>query len=66
MATQNLTKDDKVCVYSYNSRGFSDLKQDFIRLLISDHVTGNKLPILCNQENFILRDNSYKLVVPKY
>ena len=24
-------------------------------------VTGDKTPILCNQENFVLRDNSYKL-----
>ena len=54
-------KDNKVCFYSYNSRGFSTLKQDFMRFLLSDTATPNSLPILCNQENFILRDNSYKL-----
>ena len=32
-----------------------------MRLLVSDAVTGGKLPILCNQENFQLRDNSYRL-----
>ena len=32
-----------------------------MRFLLSDTVTANSLPILCNQENFILRDNSYKL-----
>ena len=37
------------------------MKTDFIRLLLSDIVTGDKVPILCNQENFILRDNSYKI-----
>ena len=53
--------DNKVCFYSYNSRGFGTLKQDFMRFLLSDTATPNSLPILCNQENFILRDNSYKL-----
>ena len=24
-------------------------------------MTGNSLPVLCNQENFLLRDNSYKI-----
>ena len=32
-----------------------------MKLLVSDIITGGKLPILCNQENFQLRDNSYKL-----
>ena len=32
-----------------------------MRFLLSDTATANNLPILCNQENFILRDNSYKL-----
>ena len=47
---------------SYNSRGFSTMTASFIRYLVSKSVVGNKIPILCNQENFILRDNSYKLV----
>ena len=47
---------------SYNSRGFSTMTATFIRQLVSQSIVGNKIPILCNQENFILRDNSYKLV----
>ena len=53
--------DNKVCFFSYNSRGFGDIEQDFMRFLLSDTATANCIPILCNQENFILRDNSYKL-----
>ena len=41
----------EVCVISYNSRGFNEFHQDFLRTLASDHVVGNKLPIICNQEN---------------
>ena len=37
------------------------MKTDFIRFLLSDKVTGDKIPILCNQGNFILRENSYKI-----
>ena len=47
---------------SYNSRGFSATTESFIRNLVSPVTVGNKIPILCNQENFLLRDNSYKLV----
>ena len=32
-----------------------------MKYLVSREVVGDKLPILCNQENFILRDNSYKI-----
>ena len=28
---------------------------------MSDRVVGNSVPILCNQENFILRANSYRI-----
>ena len=51
----------KVCIFSYNSRGFSDINRNFMKLLVSNEVTGGKIPILCNQENFQLRDNSYRL-----
>ena len=51
-----------VCFISYNSRGFSSIKIDFIKHLISQEVVGSKLPIICNQENFLLRDNSYKII----
>ena len=41
---------------------------DFIRRLTSVEVVGNKIPIICNQENFILRENSYKIrkALPDY
>lgn len=54
-------KKEKLCFLSHNSRGFGPLKIDFIKYLASTKVVGNKLPIICNQENFLLRDNSYKL-----
>ena len=68
MENQDFNQNDKVCVISYNSRGFSDIKTDFMKFLLSNAVTGNKIPILCNQENFILRDNAYKLkqALPDY
>ena len=46
---------------SYNSRGFCTLKQEFCRLLSSSQTVGNSVPILCNQENFVLRANCYKI-----
>ena len=51
-----------VCVISYNSRGFNDIQQNFIKTLVSGQSVGNKLPILCNQENFILGGNFYKIL----
>ena len=54
-------KSTELCVLSYNSRGFGALKQTFCNFLSSSSVVGNKIPILCNQENFILRANSYKI-----
>ena len=52
---------NKVSFISYNSRGFNEFKQDFMRFLLNSSVSSSQIPILCNQENFILRDNSYKL-----
>ena len=49
------------CLISYNSRGFCKLKQDFCRYIISKEVVGSSLPIICNQENFLLKSNSYKI-----
>ena len=46
---------------SYNSRGFCTAKQDFCNILLSDNTVGSSVPILCNQENFILRANSYRI-----
>ena len=28
---------------------------------MSPYVSGNKLPVLCNQENFVLKGNCYKI-----
>ena len=52
MAGEN-NKEEKVFFLSYNSRGFGSIKIDFINYL--------DIPKVCNQENFVLRDNSYKL-----
>ena len=48
-----------LCIYSYNSRGFAQDKQDLCKLLMS--TSGNTYPVLCNQENFLLRSNGYKI-----
>ena len=44
-----------------NSRGFSDEKKRFCNFLLSNEFVGNKIPILVNQENFVLRGNCYKI-----
>jgi len=47
---------------SYNSRGFSRLKQDFMKFLLFDSCEqGSVIPILCNREDFILKDNAFKI-----
>ena len=46
---------------SYNSRGFSEQKQEFCKSLISNSIIGNREAIFCNQENFLLRGSSYKI-----
>ena len=56
-----LNDQTKLCILSYNSRGFSADKQEFCKLITSKAIIGDKLPILCNQENFLLRGNSYKI-----
>ena len=43
---------------SWNSRGFSEIKSKFI----SEYMTSKT--ILCNQENFMLRQNAFKLSSP--
>ena len=50
-----------MCLISYNSRGFSKQKEEFCNFLLSPCFNGNKLTILCNQENFVLKGNSYKI-----
>ena len=60
--------DSSVCLMSYNSRGSSEQKMQFIKYLVSSQCVGNKIPILFNQENFLLKSNSYKLfqVCPEF
>ena len=50
----------KICLVSYNSRGFGVEKQDFMKELINVFCQ-DKLTILCNQENFLLRSNTYRI-----
>ena len=52
----------QACVISYNSRGFNGMQQDFIKTLVDRQTVGDRIPILCNQENFILRGNSFKIL----
>ena len=42
-----------------DSRGFSEDKQDVCKILFVD--TEKYYPILCNQENFLLKGNNYKI-----
>ena len=54
-------KAGQFCIVSWNSRGSSAQKLQFMRKLVSPEIVGDRIPILCNQENFILKSNSYKL-----
>ncbi len=52
------TYTDKINIYSYNSRGFGEDKKNICNLLaIKDDHT---IPIICVQEHFLLRGNSFK------
>ena len=48
----------QVCVVSYNCRGFSESKRSLCENL-STIICGDKISILCVQEHFLLRGNSY-------
>ena len=48
-----------ICIYSFNSRGFSDDKHDICRLFMLENE--NFVPILCNQENFLQLNNGYRV-----
>ena len=59
MASHSYVNSKNVCVFSYNSRGFSDDKQKLCKTLM---VNSEKyFPILCNQENFLLYGNRFKV-----
>ena len=51
--------DSKLILFSYNSRGFDSDKQFICKYLVQ--LAGKNIPILCNQENFLLKANSYKV-----
>ena len=57
-----------MCFISYNPRGFSKSQKNVLSMITCQNAVGDKLPKLCNQENFILNDNSYKIlqVLPKF
>ena len=50
---------ENICIYSYNSRGFAKSKQDLLKMLLM--LSGDSLPIICNQENFLLKANGYMI-----
>ena len=56
MAENTYTKG-KICIFSYNFRGFSNEMQDICKILMTQ--TEDYYPILRNQENFLLQGNRY-------
>ena len=53
------------CIISYNSRGFGNCKKDFISAL---PTIGGCATIICNQENFLLKNNEYmaRQILPEH
>ena len=49
----------KISIFSYNSRGFSTNSAIVCNILNSLH--NDRIPIILNQGNFILKGNSYKI-----
>ena len=49
--------DNKLCIFSYNSRGFNTDKQVFCCKLLMP--SGPSTTISCNQEHFLLKANGY-------
>lgn len=48
-----------LCIFSYNSRGFTEDKQKVCKMLCAENREYHA--ILCNQEHFLLRNNCYKI-----
>ena len=63
---KNINKNN-LRIYSYNSRGFDQIKQQVCRELL-DSKDNKFNSILCNQENFVLKGNSHKIrqALPDY
>ena len=57
----NVAEIKSLCFVSYNSRGYCIQKQDFCKFICSSAFVGKSLPIVCNQENFILGGNVHKI-----
>ena len=57
--------EDTICIFSYNSRGFDSSKQDVIKAFTT---MSGCLTIICNQENFLLKNNKYmiKQILPEH
>ena len=54
---KNKNKYKNIRIYSYNSRGFDIIKQKLCMELCEMKTT--TIPILCNQENFVLKGNDH-------
>ena len=50
---------ENLSLFSYNSRGFDRCKQDILKTL--QLLSDDNLPIICNQENFLLKGNGYMI-----
>ena len=59
MNQYTVSHSTKFCIFSYNSRGFHESNQEVCRHLVT--AAGDKIPIICNQENFLLKANKYKI-----
>lgn len=57
MATDRIL--NSITIISYNSRGFNQEKQEICKTLAVSSSTYH--PIICNQENFLLQANGYKV-----
>ena len=51
-----------ICIFSYNSRGFGEDKQEIFKLLMLND--GRKVPIIYAQEHFLLRNFKVKQALP--
>ena len=56
MATY-INSKESICIFSYNSRGFSENKQDICKMI----MLHSNNPILCNQDKFVLQCNRFKI-----
>lgn len=59
MADQILNKYNFLRTISFNSTGFSDQKRKLIYKI--SQMPSHILPIICNQENFVLKSNMYMI-----